>query len=194
MIPPAGAFIAFICVIIKTKIFTSGWKKLSKYDELFLFLKPLPFGLSVFNGIVSILSPYSGNIFPSILFLTTNKCVMKIQQRWALQNPFNSVHAVALANLGEQASGKNVWKLVRSIVRHSSATASMRLQIFDFKLFIKYRSDGLDRFAVFILPWYRNEDRDRVPEKGQGGTDSCQWDRFSFLRDVGGAVGKGKVI
>ena len=33
---------------------------------------------------------------------------MKIQQRWALQNPFNSVHAVALANLGEQASGKNV--------------------------------------------------------------------------------------
>eukprot|EP01036_Dinobryon_divergens_P023318 gene23318-31649_t len=30
---------------------------------------------------------------------------MKIQQRWALENPFNSVHAVALANLGEQASG-----------------------------------------------------------------------------------------
>ena len=103
-----GAFIAFICVIFKTKIFTSGLKKLLKYDELFLFLKPLPFGLSVFNGIVSIVSPYSGNIFPSILFLTTNKCVMKIQQRWALENPFNSVHAVALANLGEQASGKNI--------------------------------------------------------------------------------------
>jgi len=90
---------------IKATIFPSSVILLSKYDELFKFLEPLPLGLNVYAGIISIVAPYSGNISPFVCHLSRTKCVMTIMERWWLQNPFNSIHAIALANLGEQASG-----------------------------------------------------------------------------------------
>jgi acyl-coenzyme A thioesterase PaaI-like protein len=71
------------------------WKRLS----------PLPGGRYFFSWFFSFAAPYTGSIFPFVISYEPGRVRIRMRDRWRVRNPFKSVHAVALVNLGEAASG-----------------------------------------------------------------------------------------
>jgi len=68
-------------------------------------LSPKPAGKFVFSRLFGRFIPYSGSIRPRILELAAGRAVIAIDDRRAVRNHLDSVHAVALANLGEMSTG-----------------------------------------------------------------------------------------
>jgi len=62
-------------------------------------------GTTAFSAMISFVSPYSGSINPIVEQFDENTIKCSIKEKICLRNPFNSVHALALANLGELTSG-----------------------------------------------------------------------------------------
>ena len=130
-------------------------KSFSKFDEVFSFLSRIPFvspsttippksalvssqlvslvqGGQVLSFYIGIVAPYSSSISARILKLTKEESVVMINDLPWLRNPFNSVHAIALANLAELASGLGVMtamqhaKGVRGIITRSAPSSVSR--------------------------------------------------------------------
>ena len=81
-------------------------KKSSKnLSEIHYLLKSKYCGNKAFSAMISILSPYSGSIDPIVENYDKYFTKCYIQEKKFLKNPFNSIHAIAIANLGELTSG-----------------------------------------------------------------------------------------
>ena len=130
---------------------TKGTKSFSEFDEVFAFLSRIPFvsaerteyclesahssywlclqGGQVLSFYIGLVAPYSSSISARILKLTKQESVVAMSDLSWLRNPFNSVHALALANLAELTSGLGVMtamqhaKSVRGIVTRSGLSA-----------------------------------------------------------------------
>eukprot|EP00053_Salpingoeca_punica_P003777 m.45102 g.45102 ORF g.45102 m.45102 type:complete len:227 (+) comp12405_c0_seq1:48-728(+) len=65
-------------------------------------------GSTVFSAVIAWQAPYSGSIEATVSECAPGTCQAQMCDRPWLRNPFNSIHALALANLGELASGMAV--------------------------------------------------------------------------------------
>jgi acyl-coenzyme A thioesterase PaaI-like protein len=68
-------------------------------------LSPLPGGRAAFSRSIGLIAPYSASIGATVKDLGPGRARVTLKERRRLHNPFNSVHAIALANLGELATG-----------------------------------------------------------------------------------------
>jgi acyl-coenzyme A thioesterase PaaI-like protein len=68
-------------------------------------LTPLPFGRQMFMIAFARQVPYSGALGARVTRLEPGFVSLSLDDRRAVRNHLNSVHAIALANLGEMASG-----------------------------------------------------------------------------------------
>jgi len=87
-------------------------------------LRPLPFGTWLFARIFGWLVPYSGSVSPRILVLEPGHAEVEIRDSRANRQHLGSVHAIALMNVAEQASGlallTGLPEGIRGIVTHIS--------------------------------------------------------------------------
>jgi len=63
------------------------------------------FGRRLYAWMLGRIVPYSGSIHPLVLRLEPGFVCIELLDRRALRNHLHSIHAIALANLGELASG-----------------------------------------------------------------------------------------
>lgn len=63
------------------------------------------FGRKIFSIVLGRTAPYTGSIKAEVLSLRPGSVEVVLKDRRSLRNHLNSIHAIALANLGEMASG-----------------------------------------------------------------------------------------
>ena len=100
------AGLAFFAPLAIAKFLTKGGvKAFSRNVETYNMCSSLPFGSTVFTSLLCLVAPYSGSVSPKVMSLTATSATVTLAEKPWLHNPFSSIHAVALTNLGELVSG-----------------------------------------------------------------------------------------
>jgi acyl-coenzyme A thioesterase PaaI-like protein len=69
------------------------------------YLKNVPGGGAVMGRLVGNMAPYTGTIRPEVIELTQGFAKVRMADRRGVRNHLQSVHAIALMNLGEMSTG-----------------------------------------------------------------------------------------
>ena len=87
------------------RLITKGPKSLRKVMDLYSFCQSIPLGRVLMSGCIGMFAPYTSSIGASVEDISNNKCIVTMNDYPWLRNPFQSLHALALGNLGESATG-----------------------------------------------------------------------------------------
>ena len=88
----------------------------------------VPGGRGVFSRVIGTLVPYTGSIHADVEELREGYARVAIRQHRAITNHLNSVHAVALMNLGEMVTGLAVMYLMPASMRGIPVELSMEYE------------------------------------------------------------------
>ncbi len=78
---------------------------IARLQMLWQRLAPLPGGSWLFSRILGWVIPYTGSIGANVKVLKPGFVLIQLRDRRRVRNHLHSIHALALANLGELASG-----------------------------------------------------------------------------------------
>jgi len=107
-------------------------------------LSPLPAGAKIFSLALGWIAPYSGTIRARVEEVRPGYARVSIRDRRRVRNHLRSIHAMALINLGEIASGLAVL---------STISGDMRAILVDIRAdYIKKARGALTATAAFELP------------------------------------------
>ena len=73
--------------------------------DIWINLNKLPMGKKLFSQAIALMVPYTGTLKAEVLELREGYCKVQLKERRLLRNHLNSVHAAALMNVSEMASG-----------------------------------------------------------------------------------------
>jgi acyl-coenzyme A thioesterase PaaI-like protein len=83
--------------------------KLFNLFDAYNFFSGFPLGVQLFSTLVGVFAPYSASVTPMVRGMEKTDTDIRVEASFEdrpwLRNPFQSVHAVALTNIGECASG-----------------------------------------------------------------------------------------
>ena len=77
----------------------------STMRQLWGYLKSVPGGGRIFGALIGRMAPYTSTIHPEIVALDTGFAKVLMRDSRRVRNHLNSVHAIALMNLGEVTTG-----------------------------------------------------------------------------------------
>jgi acyl-coenzyme A thioesterase PaaI-like protein len=77
----------------------------SSLRSLWTMLRQLPGGGRIMGTLVGRMAPYTGTIRPEVLELENGRAKLRMNDTRRVRNHLNSVHAIALMNLGEAVTG-----------------------------------------------------------------------------------------
>lgn len=90
--------------------------------KLWSYLRAVPGGGVMLGRLVGRMAPYTGTIRPEIVELRPGYAMVRMADRASVRNHLRSVHAIALMNLGEAATGLamlvSIPQGARGIVTH----------------------------------------------------------------------------
>lgn len=97
----------------------------------------LPAGKWLFSRVLGLLVPYTGSLGATVQTLEPGHCIVTLRDRRRLRNHLQSIHAIALCNLGEMSSGLALMNSLPDKTRGILAGLS-----------IEYRKKGRGRLSA----------------------------------------------
>ncbi len=80
-------------------------KKRPSISQIWARAEHMPFGKRAFSKLLGRMAPYTGSVGAEVIELADGYAKVRIRDRRAVRNHLDCVHAIALMNLGEVATG-----------------------------------------------------------------------------------------